>query len=272
MTEKKAELVKPEGAPIAEFNPDVAIRRIEARVEFLHKLRKLLKDGEDYAQRPGYPKPSLEKPGAEKIAGALNAYPKVVRIESEIMDEEFGLKGYTVQITLIERSTGTELADGIGYARAYKNDLYVNEYKIDPKTGKKKKVGKRLDASRASWANNKALKMAKKSALIDAALTAGCLSGYFTQDLEGAEKEEEQFTPMKDTAEVIDVQAEEKKQDGDAELKALRRRIWAMAKKEGWDEEGVRKVIRERFGVESSKELSMEQLVQLMNIIVKEKP
>ena len=257
MAEKKAELVKPEGAPIAEFNPDVAIRRIEARVEFLHKLRKLLKDGEDYAQRPGYPKPSLEKPGAEKIAGALNAYPKVVRIESEVVDEEFGLKGYTVQITLIERATGTELADGVGYARATKTDL---------------KTRKGIDPSRASWANNKALKMAKKSALIDAALTAGCLSGYFTQDLEGAEKEEEQFTPMKDTAEVIDVQAEEKKQNDDAELKALRRRIWAMAKKEGWDEEGVRKVIHERFGVESSKELSMEQLVQLMNIIVKEKP
>jgi len=35
------------------------------------------------------------------------------------------------------------------------------------------------------WANNTALKMAFKSALICASLSIGSLSGYFTQDLEG---------------------------------------------------------------------------------------
>ena len=165
---------------IEEFDPDKAVARINRAVDFLGKLRGILKEGEDYNQHPGYPKPALEKPGAEKIAASLNCGPEILRGETgNVIDEKYGLKEFSLVIGLVNRSTGACYGQGVGYGRATEKDLYAWD----------KDAGRQvLKPERVEWANNTALKMAFKSGLICAALSVGALSGYFTQDLEKAPK------------------------------------------------------------------------------------
>jgi len=164
-----------------EFEPDKAIERINKSIDFLNKLRGVLKEGEDFNKRPGYPKPSMEKPGAEKIAAGLNCGVKIVEgNEGRVIDEKYGLKEYELVVALINRASGEWVGEGVGSATATVSDLYAYD----------KEVRKRiLKPERISWANNKAKKMAFKSGLICASLTIGVLSGYFTQDLENVSTE-----------------------------------------------------------------------------------
>lgn len=178
---------------IEEFDPDKAIARIEKSIDFINKLRGILKEGEDFNKHPGYERPALEKPGAEKIAAALNCGPEIIRgEEGKIIDEQYGLKEFNLVIALINRATGLCYGQGVGYGRASVKDLYAYD---------KEEKKRLLKPERAEWANNTALKMAFKSGLICASLSVGALSGYFTQDLNGvvAQKVEEksQKSPTK---------------------------------------------------------------------------
>ena len=116
-------LAKRENGEIQEFNAETALARIDTRLSFIHGLRGKLKEGEDFAKRPGYPKPALEKPGAEKIAAALNASPMIESVEQEIWDEQYRLKEYTVVLKLVDRATGGVWGHGVGTHAASKSDL-----------------------------------------------------------------------------------------------------------------------------------------------------
>lgn len=182
-------LVPVQARAMAIFDPQAALAQVRKAVEFSHGLREILVEGEDYAKRPGYPKPSLEKPGAEKIAFALNCAPVIVRGEQgRVIDEEWGLKEYELVISLVNRSNGVSWAEGVGYSVADRKDCEVWDKATQGRLPKKE---------RAAWANNKALKMAYKSGLICAALTGAALSGFFTQDLEGAPPPKEKPSALK---------------------------------------------------------------------------
>lgn len=118
-------------------------------------------DGNQCTNPYHYSKPSLWKPGAEKIAyvmGETATWP-------EIVDELNHIKSgaQVVAIRCVLNPSGVE---GIG-ARDIRSDGG------DP---------------------NKALKMAKKSSLIDAVLTAFSLSEVFTQDLSDDDRPRENIT------------------------------------------------------------------------------
>ncbi len=102
-------------------------------------------------------KPSLWKPGAEKICGMLGLVPKFPNISEY---EKAALTGVDIKVILLKcelhTSTGFVAAEGTG-ARALAQD---------------------------SGDINKSLKMAEKSAHIDATLRVAGLSEIFTQDLE----------------------------------------------------------------------------------------
>jgi hypothetical protein len=101
-----------------------------------------------------FSKPSLWKPGAEKIVGMLD-----LRAEwPELVDEMRAAvspdaKTVALRCVLLDRS-GKVISEGVG-ARSLEREY---------------------------WDVNKALKMAKKSSLIDAVLNAAGLSEVFTQD------------------------------------------------------------------------------------------
>jgi hypothetical protein len=145
---------------VAEFRGALA-RRGENRNALISWVREALVDGVDYGaikrSNGSMTKPSLRKPGAEKICGMLNVIPTFPTLKDY---EQLALQGIPIDQIILRchllSMSGEVLADGVG-ARSMKQD---------------------------SGDLNKCLKMACKSAHIDATLRMGGLSEIFTQDIE----------------------------------------------------------------------------------------
>lgn len=115
----------------------------------------------DYGIIPGTGnKPTLLKPGAEKILMLMG-----LASEFEIVDStrDFEVGFFQYQVRCILSHSGTVVTEGLGAANT-KERKYIKQ---DPYT-----------------MDNTVLKMAKKRALVDAALLVGSLSDIFTQDIE----------------------------------------------------------------------------------------
>jgi len=164
------ELAPIEQHPVTTGNPlDIAPahfrqaleRRGENRKALMAWIRSALVDGVDYGavplRRGGFSKPSLRKPGAEKICGMLGVtatFPTLKDYEAAALDNR-ELSLIILRCHLVS-ADGQIVADGVG-ARSVEQD---------------------------QGDINKALKMAAKSAMIDACLRMAGLSEIFTQDLE----------------------------------------------------------------------------------------
>jgi hypothetical protein len=164
-------------------------KRSDNRETLMSWIRDALKDGVDYGRIHvvkkencslgnrctdpfHYSKPSLWKPGAEKIAGMLGlsvSFPTLPDIEAAFIAgrkiEQLVLR------CVLTNDLGQIIGQGIG-ARSLAQD---------------------------HGDLNKALKMAEKSAMIDAVLRAGGLSEIFTQDLDAENPEAiDPYTPGAD--------------------------------------------------------------------------
>lgn len=152
-------------------------------------IQKNLKRGHDYGVIAGTNKPTLLKPGAEKILmmfGLKSEYEIITQIE----DWTKGIFAYTVKCTL---SKGDEkITEGLGSCNNQEDKYkyrWVYEKEIpagtDLSTLKANSKGKFRIPNDEPWSLvNTILKMAKKRAQIDATLTVASLSEIFTQDLE----------------------------------------------------------------------------------------
>lgn len=130
---------------------------------FQQVIQNTLKEGIDYgAAFHGSKKPNLLKPGAEKILMLLGLSSEYEIIE-KIQDYEDGFFAYTIKCTLLRGDTA--ITEGLGHCNS-------KERKYDSDKQDKYMLG------------NTCLKMAKKRAQVDAALTVGSLSNVFTQDIE----------------------------------------------------------------------------------------
>jgi len=134
-------------------------RRGSNRQALIDWVRKAMVAGTDFGSVPtkrGPSKPSLWKPGAEKICGKLDV---LVRFPTLGEYEKAALAGLPIETIILRCElvyAGNVVAEGVG-ARS---------------------------VSREYGDINKALKMAEKSAHIDATLRLAGLSEVFTQDLE----------------------------------------------------------------------------------------
>ena len=143
---------------------NVDIKSVESTTrkinEFQTIVRKNLKKDKDYGIIPGCEKPTLLKPGAEKIL-MLMGLQSTYEILDSTRDWKEGFFQYQVKCTL-ERN-GTVITQGLGCCNS-REKKYKNQdpYSID----------------------NTILKMAKKRSQIDAVLTVASLSEIFTQDVE----------------------------------------------------------------------------------------
>ena len=157
-------------APQAAFNgadvfPDFAVDPAEMtrRTSMLKEyVREHMSEGEDYGIIPGGNKPTLFKPGAEKLNAVFGLSP-LVEILNRIEDWDASFVAYEVKVTLLNKRTQMVEAEGVGSCNS-RERKYKNQ-----------------DAANVA---NTILKMAKKRALIDATLSATRASGMFTQDLE----------------------------------------------------------------------------------------
>src|SRR5690606_5572601 len=134
--------------------------------QFQVVVQNTLKVNHDYGIIPGTTKPTLLKPGAEKILmlmGLTSDYEVIEKVE----DYDTGFFAYTVKCTLYKN--GYKITEGLGHCNTK-----------EPKY-RQKKDGTPLDPY--GYVNT-VLKMAKKRAQIDATLTVASLSEVFTQDVE----------------------------------------------------------------------------------------
>lgn len=170
-------------------------------------LKSLLCEGYDYGKIQGCgDKPTLLKPGAEKILTTLGITSCYELIEHTEDFEGLGFFAYTVKCILTRG--GQKITEGLGHANSKeKKWAYENVYEKDLPEGlnkdllKKKKFegrnGTYYKYEVAADANSKAntiLKMAKKRAQIDAVLTVASLSEIFTQDFDDLPEVEEPTT------------------------------------------------------------------------------
>ena len=157
-------------------------RRQENRQKLLDWIKGQLKDGTDYGRihfvkkdacpdgarctnKAHFSKPSLWKAGAEKIAGMLGFRAVWPELQAELAHIRAGLEVICLRCQLLDQA-GRIVSEGVG-ARSLQAD-YGDV--------------------------NKALKMAKKSGLIDAVLNAGGLSEVFTQDMSDEDSPEPYMT------------------------------------------------------------------------------
>jgi len=128
--------------------------------EFQKLVRENLKEGKDFGKIPGTSKPTLYKPGAEKIL-MLMGLQSTYEIIDSTRDWKEGFFQYQVRCTL--QKGGMIITQGLGCCNS-KERKYIKQ---DPFT-----------------IDNTILKMAKKRSQVDASLTVASLSEIFTQDLE----------------------------------------------------------------------------------------
>ena len=147
------------------------IDRVQDSMSKIQQFQKVvqgaLTEGHDYgAAYSGSGKPSLLKPGAEKILMLLGLSSEYEIVE-RIQDYEDGFFAYTVRCVL--KKGDQVITEGLGHCNS-------KEKKYESDKQDKYMLG------------NTCLKMAKKRAQVDAALTVGSLSNIFTQDLEDMEQ------------------------------------------------------------------------------------
>lgn len=143
---------------------NVDIKSVESTtkkiIEFQTIVKKNLKKDKDYGIIPGCSKPTLLKPGAEKIL-MLMGLQSTYEILDSTRDWKDGFFQYQVRCTL--EKGGIVITQGLGCCNS-REKKYI---KLDPYT-----------------IDNTILKMAKKRSQVDACLTVASLSEIFTQDVE----------------------------------------------------------------------------------------
>ena len=184
---------------------DSFIRDIKAINEFQQIVHQHLVEGADWGIIPGTTKPTLLKPGAEKIAKLLG-----LADQYEIVDrqEEWAKPffRYLIKCKLIHVASQSLISEGLGECNSMESKYrwrWVSERDLPVDIDKTKLISQERTAKTGGhWTVfrlenddiysqvNTILKMAKKRALVDAALSAGRLSNVFTQDIEDLPAEE----------------------------------------------------------------------------------
>lgn len=192
-------------------------RSLQAIGSFQQLVRSQFKQNHDFGVIPGTGnKPTLLKPGAEKIVMLLGLTSEYEVIEST-RDFEKGFFQYQIKCKLIKN--GTIVTEGMGAANT-KERKYLKQ---DPFS-----------------VDNTVLKMAKKRALVDAALLVGSLSDIFTQDIEDMDLH----------GESTDQKRYYTDQDGTIST-AQAKRIYAIAK----GEKSLIDPVMEKYGYKKSEEI-----------------
>lgn len=239
MSEQTTALARRESAAIEPKTPRaIAMKQVleeerEQRGLLRQYINEQMVDGTDYGKIPGTDKPTLLKPGAEKLITLFRCTPKFKLTKEEDFDR--GFFNYTFRCQLVT-DEGKVVAEGYGSANSKEGRYrWRNASRKCPACGKesiikgkveygggwlcfKKQggcnakfpdeaseivgqvVGKVENDDIATLANT-ILKMAKKRAMVDASIALGRCSDVFTQDVEDLadpEHSAEPLRPMRD--------------------------------------------------------------------------
>ena len=269
-----------EGKELMEFQSSV--RDMESRLAEMGEqldivqrfFQKIMIKDQDYGIIPGTDKPTLLKPGAEKLCELYGFAPIIKEIKEE-KNNETGFCHYLVIITLVHKRSGAVVAEGVGEANTNEDKFrwrWIPEWKLvsedksllqfrteTTKDGRQYRLYKVENQSPFSlW--NTILKIAKKRALVDATLSATRSSGIFTQDMEDLQDWIE--------AEIIEPEPPKPKTNGTTKIsEAQARLLYGKAKEKGITNEALHKMINEVTGKDSVKDIDRKELETLLKAI-----
>lgn len=179
----------------------VTVQELIGRIQRIRDIQsKVMKKGVDYGEIPGCgDKPALHKPGAETllVAFQLAALPDQLSIQDLGGEDEVR---YRVVAPIYHAPTGQHVANGVGECSSleekYKWRKAVCDAEFDDTDPDRRRLkyfkdggtSKQIRMNKADVANT-VLKMAKKRALVDGALTAVAASRIFSQDEEDMPEE-----------------------------------------------------------------------------------
>lgn len=188
------------GAEVAKYEQEqiMPIAVIKRQFQHLHELMSdVLKKDEDYGVIPGTgKKPTLLKPGAEKICTMFRLDPQFEVLRREL-DEDFIL--FDVKCDMYSITTGNRLGSGLGSCSSreekysWKKANSKDEYEATSPDRRRIKIGVDRDGKTYNIQQvrmnpydvmNTIEKMACKRALVAATLISTNASAIFTQDLE----------------------------------------------------------------------------------------
>ncbi len=112
----EAQYEGPQTTALVQTLPQFVMTTEEAKkrlAEFQDFVKSCMKDGMDFGIIPGTPKPTLYKPGAEKLC---EMYGLAITIDTshKVEDWEHGFFHYEVHCQLVSRRTGEVVAEGVG--------------------------------------------------------------------------------------------------------------------------------------------------------------
>jgi hypothetical protein len=198
--------------------PEVLRHQIQKIKEFQSIVHEMLDEGQDYGVIPGTSKPTLLKPGAEKIDKILGLADEY-EIVDQVEDWNKGFFRYLIRCSLYTIGSHFLVSSGMGECNSMESKYrYRDSQRKCPNCGAeaiipgKKEYGggficwKKKGGCEAKYSDddkritdqvvgkvenedifslvNTILKMSKKRAHVDATLSAGRLSNVFTQDIE----------------------------------------------------------------------------------------
>lgn len=205
-------------APLASV---LTLEELDQHTKLVHDLmRKHLREGEHYGTIPGAKKPSLWKSGAEKLGLLFQLIPKYLITREDLPN---GHRSYEITCELYH-VTGRYMGQGVGACGTMESKYRYRDQSVKcPKCGKetvikgKEEYGggwfcfRKKGGCGTTWADGSqeiegqqrgkvenpdiadcwhtVLKMAKKRAHVDAALSTTSASDIFTQDLEDTDPE-----------------------------------------------------------------------------------
>jgi len=246
---KITKLVPNEVSVTGYFVPEFAITLNEAK-ERTQMLQSFVKDmmipNVDFGIIPKCNKPSLLKPGAEKLC-EIFGFSKQVEILNRIEDWEKGLFHYEVKVILISKRTGLVEAEGLGCCNSMERKFKSQDsYSIV----------------------NTILKMSKKRALIDAVLSATRSSSIFTQDIEemSINTDEQIIQPNKASNSNKAVQ-QTVKQSPALISKEQQTEIFSVIKHGKIPVNYAKGIMFERYNIEESSKLTSEQADEFIDIL-----
>lgn len=239
MSKNLPQMYEQQQPTVIEYVPSVAVtlEQMASNLRELDKImRRVMRHGVDYDTIPGTPKPTLLKPGAERLLQAFGLGHRMECVDQK-EDWDNGFFYYKYKCTVVKTYPTHEIvvAECEGSANS-KEKRYRNQdvYTIV----------------------NTLQKMAQKRALVGAALQATGTSGRFTQDVEDMEEDEP-------TAEKRQQKAPRKKLSPIGQKKM---EILEKAKEKGLTEEQTKKLVRYHLRRDTNN-MTMKEADELLDLI-----
>lgn len=170
-------------------------------------FKDVMEQGVDYGIIPGTDKPTLFKPGAEKLA-ELYGYAPALKDRQETVNYESGFYRCVITMALVDKASQQVVGEGVGECNTREARYFIRwvpewklteeqksvkeSLKFEVRTYTDKKTGQRRSSKFYKFENddpwtlwNTVLKMAKKRAFVDVTLSLTRSSGIFSRDTKG---------------------------------------------------------------------------------------